>query len=131
MEIKTKFNHGQRVQAIISGQEEYDEECPICEGKGEYIFKETVIECRNSGCYGNGFITKSKKEQWFVPKDSYYNFVIQKIGIELYNSANKKYSDEKSWIYYMSARSGTMFDENNLFSSYEDALEECNKRNVY
>ena len=34
MEIKTKFNFGQRVQAIVQGEEQYKEPCPLCDGTG-------------------------------------------------------------------------------------------------
>ena len=132
MEIKTKFNHGERVQAITLGTEEYQETCCICEGKGHFYYKDKKIECSEQGCWGNGYILKAKPNQWFVPKDTdfqYSNFVIQKIGIELYNPNNKKVNNNKSWIYYMAASSGTMWNENDCFASIEEAQKECDKRN--
>lgn len=39
MVINTKFNHGERVQAIVLGTEQYKEVCPICEGKGYFYYK--------------------------------------------------------------------------------------------
>lgn len=130
MEIKTKFNHGQRVQAIIQGKEEYTEKCPICEGNGYFIYKNKKIDCSESGCWGNGYIKKQKKSAWYIPKDiNWSNFVIQKIGAELYNPNNKKVSENRSWIYYMADSSGTMWNEDNLFASVEEAQVECDKRN--
>lgn len=129
MEIKTKFNHGQRVQAIMYAEEGYNEVCPVCEGKGTFEFKGRTIDCSEEGCYGKGFIRKYKEKQWFVPDEAYFNFVVQRIGVELYNPNNKKYKDQRSWIYYMADSSGSMFDENNLFASVEEAEAECLKRN--
>jgi len=40
MKIETKFDFGQRVQAIIYSEEEYVEKCPMCEGNGYFVFKE-------------------------------------------------------------------------------------------
>ena len=129
MEIITKFNHGQRVQAISYGEEEYVEKCPVCEGKGFFIYKDRKIGCSESGCWGKGYVAKYRNKKWFVPTDPYYNFVVQKIGVELYNPNNKTVSSNRSWIYYMAANSGTMFDEKNVFSSSKEAQEECDKRN--
>ena len=133
MEIKTKFNHGQRVQAIIQGQEKYTEKCPICEGNGYFTYKDKKIECSESGCWGKGYITKYKETNWHIPKNidsiGWSNFEIQKIGVELYNPNNKKVSKNRSWIYYMADSSGTMWNEDNLFASVEEAQAECEKRN--
>ena len=134
MEIITKFNFGQRVQAIVQGQEYYKEKCPLCEGTGKVQVKTTVVCCFENGCYGNGYINKSKPSAWYIPKDvdsiGWSNFVVQKIGIEMHNPNNKRVSRNRSWIYYMADGSGTMWDENNLFASEDEAQKECNKRNA-
>jgi hypothetical protein len=133
MEIKTKFNFGQRVQAIVQGEEQYKEPCPLCDGTGMVQVKETIVDCFHHGCYGGGFIIKTKPSAWYVPKDEnslgWSNFVIQKIGVEMHNPNNKKVSDKKSWIYYMADSSGTMWNENNLFATIQEAQTECDNRN--
>lgn len=100
MTIETKFNHGQRVQGIVQGQEFYKENCPVCEGNGSFFYKDRKIDCSENGCWGNGYIDKYKNSGWYVPKDSdligWSNFVIQKIGVELYNPNNKKVSGNRS-----------------------------------
>lgn len=132
MVIETKFNHGQRVQGIVQGQESYIEKCPVCEGNGYFLYKDRKIDCSESGCWGEGYITKYKNSNWHIPKNDgwgWSNFVIQKIGVELYNPNNKKVSDNRSWIYYMAGNSGSMWNENDLFASVEEAQAECDKRN--
>ncbi len=127
MDIKTKFKHSDRVQAITHGIKEVKTTCDCCNGSGN-------IQISNYGenqcpkCYGKGFTTSWEDEKWYVPSD-YYNFVIQKIGMELYNPNNKKYFKSRSWIYYMADSSGTMFDEKDCFASIEEAQQECDKRN--
>lgn len=129
MIIETKFNHGQRVQAIVYSTEQYNESCSFCDGLGHFFHKDEKIDC--SKCWGNGFILKQKNKKWYVPTvdSDYFNFVIQKIGAELYNPNNKKVSGNRSWIYYMSDSSGTMFAEKDLFASIKEAQEECDRRN--
>lgn len=127
MNIETKFNHGDRVQAITNGTKEITNICEFCEGSGTIYYKGENIECPK--CFGSGFFTSFEAYKWFVSLDDYYNFTIQRIGVELYNPNNKKWKNKRSWIYYMSAESGTMFDENDCFSSVKEAQEECDKRN--
>lgn len=132
MEIKTKFNFGQRVQAIVLRFEQYKEICPICEGEGHFLYKNRIIDCQEPGCWGEGYITKTKSKQWYVPKDEkseWSNFVIQKIVVELYDPNNKKLSGNKSRICYAFDSSGTMWDENDCFASIEEAQKECDIRN--
>ena len=131
MEIKTKFNLGQRIQCILQGIENIEEKCLICEGKGFFFYKEKKIYCQE--CGGEGSTIKHLPAKWYVPKGfdnvEWSNFVIQKIGVEMYNSKNKKMSDYKDRIYYMAGNSGTMWNENNCFASIEKAQAECDKRN--
>jgi excinuclease UvrABC ATPase subunit len=129
MIIETKFNHGQRVQAIVYSTEEYKEKCSFCDGLGYFIHKDEKIACAKY--WTNGFILKTKNKRWYVPIEdtNWYNFVIQKIGVELYNPNNKKVSNNKSWIYYMTESLGNMFAEKDLFASIEEAQEECDRRN--
>lgn len=132
MQVDFKFNFGQRVQGIVQGNEEYEEKCPVCEGNGHFFYKDNKIECSESGCWGEGYIKKSKPTAWYIPKDDFpqwSNFVVQKIACEFYNPNNKKYSSKRSWIYYMSDSSGTMWNEKDLFGSIKEAQEECDKRN--
>lgn len=130
MEIKTKFNFGDRVYPIYHGKEDYREECPICKGKGTVFLVEKHYDCPGEGCYGNGYVNKCRDSKWFTSKELSDSFVIQKIGIELHNPNNKKHSHNRSWTYVMAANSGNMLDENNCFISKEEAEKECIKRNL-
>lgn len=132
MIIETKFNFGQRVQAIVQGSKKVREKCPVCEGLGHFFYKGKQIGCQEDGCWGEGYITKSLPNGWYIPGDSegWDNFVVQKIGMEMYNSNNKKVSGNRSWIYYMAGNSGTMWNETELFASVEEAQAECDRRNA-
>ena len=100
----------------------------MCNGDGEInIPKHGNINCPE--CNGIGHKTTYIIDLWYIPDNRYYNFVVQKIGMELYNINNKKYNNERSWIYYMADSSGNMFNENDCFASIEEAQKECNLRN--
>ena len=129
MTIETKFNHGQRVQAITYAQDQYEEMCPACQGTGKVTVNGVEFGCGNEFCWGEGYIRKYKPKQWFVPKDAFYNFVIQKINTETYNPKNRISKEYKDRVWYMAGASGTMFYEEELFLTEKEAQEECDRRN--
>lgn len=130
MEIKTKFNFGDRVYPIYLGDQPYTEKCSVCEGTGKVTLGGKQFDCPESGCWGAGIIYRSKNTGWFTSKELSESFVVQKIGVELHNPNNKKHSHNRSWTYVMAANSGNMLDENNCFISKEEAEKECIKRNL-
>lgn len=81
MEIKTKFNFGQRIQHITRGSQQVSIICPLCHGNKEVqvVGSDEYMSCPK--CYGEGYKTIYKPTAWYVPKKPYFNFVIQKIGI--------------------------------------------------
>ena len=129
MEIKTKFNFGQRIQHITRGSQQVSIICPLCHGNKEVqvVGSDEYMSCPK--CYGEGYKIEYKPTMWYVPEDPHFNFVIQHIGINLYNPNNKKWDNERNWIYYMPASSETMCDEKDCFASIEEAQAECDKRN--
>ena len=129
MDIKTKFNFGQRIQHINRGNQQVNIVCPLCHGKKEVqvVSSDEYVTCPK--CYGDGYKTEYKPTMWYVPEDSYSNFVIQHIGINLHNPNNKKWNEKRNWIYYMNDSSGTMYDEKDCFASIEEAQAECDRRN--
>jgi len=129
MNIETKFNHGQRIQAITFGQESYNEKCACCDGVGYFLHNNVKHTCQANGCY-NGYVQKPKNKKWYVPNMPMYNFVIQRIGVEIYNPNNEKYSNNRSWVYYMADSSGSMFNEKDCFANKEEAQKECDLRNL-
>ena len=126
MKIETKYDFGKRLYPIMRGTEQYNEKCEFCEGVGYIIHKGKEIGCQE--CYGEKIVTKFKKLQWFIAKN--HSFVVQRISTEHFNPNNKSVSTNGDKITYMAANSGTMWRENELFSSIEEAEKECLKRNL-
>ena len=92
------------------------------------IIKDKKFECPD--CYGKGGRTEYKTKAWNIVNDegilSGYDNVI-KIDIDI--------TKEKTEIRYLLGRkysksySGTLWDENDLFKTIEEAEIECKKRN--
>ena len=124
MNISTKFDLGDRVQAISFSRKDKEVKCKVCKGKGEINIPEYgKSECPE--CYGRGIIIISEPERWFISDYTHSNFEIKRISVDLYQDKN-----EDNRIYYMSGTSGTMFYECDLFLTKKEAQKECDKRNT-
>lgn len=131
MEIKTKFNLGDKVYPITYRMEVVKQTCNLCEGKGFVYVKTKKILCPEEGCYGKGKIEKYIGNKWQLSKIGGipYPITINRIGIEVYNRKYKKLSEYEDRIYYMEDSSRSMYFEHNCFASIEEAEKECKKRN--
>ena len=128
MELKTKFNLGDKVLGISHYSKEVFIPCSTCDGIGEITIKDKNFKCTD--CYGEGGNTEYKTKEWNTANDeegmSGYNNVI-KIDIDI--------TKEETRIRYLLGRKysksycGTLWDENDLFENAEDAELECTKRN--
>jgi len=128
MEIKTKFNLGEKVVGISHYSKEVFIPCLTCDGIGEITIKDKKFECPD--CYGQCGNTEYKTKEWNIANDeevmSGYNNVT-KIDIDI--------TKEETKIRYLLGRkysksySGSLWDENDLFKTVEEAEAECSKRN--
>ena len=128
MELKTKFNIGDKVTGISHYRKEVFIPCLTCDGIGEITIKDKNFKCPD--CYGEGGNTEYKTKEWNTANEegvmSGYNNVI-KIDIDI--------TKEETRIRYLLGRkysksySGTLWDENDLFKNVEEAELECTKRN--
>lgn len=126
MNIKTKYNLGDNVIAIVNSNKVVTKECHVCKGKGEVeIPNYGLTDCPE--CYGSGTISKTEMTGWHIPNDEYYHFKIKKIYTTNYLKQTVLNKDK---VQYMShPNGGTLFKEDNLFLSREEAQAECDKRN--
>ena len=125
MEVKTKFNLKDEVYPITHGMKEVITECSICHGKGEIEVGGNTYRCPE--CYGTGEHRECKDAEWYVATNLIGK--IGKVDIELYS--NKKYGESKT-SYMLSSTgigSGTLWNENDLFLTFDEAQQECDKRN--
>ena len=128
MEIKTKFNLGDKVVGILHYMKEIFIPCSTCDGIRMIIIKDKKFECPD--CYGEGGRTEYKTKAWNIANDegilSGYDNVV-KIDIDV--------TREKTEIRYLLGRkysksySGTLWDEDDLFKTTEEAEAECERRN--
>jgi len=129
MEIKTKFNLGNKVVGILHCTKEIIIPCLTCDATGEIMIKDKKFECPD--CYGEGGQKEYKTKEWNIATNDEgilfgYDNVI-KIDIDI--------TREKTEIRYLLGReysksySGTLWNENDLFKTTEEAEVECERRN--
>lgn len=128
MEIKTKYNLGDKVYQIHSYSKEEFAKCPACEGRGHVYVNEFKFTCEK--CYGHGGTAVYPPVKWHVSNE------VGKIGkIEATLYANKYLDDwqRKNETRYMlditGVGSGTCYYEDNLYSTEDEAIAECDRRN--
>lgn len=126
MTVETKFDLGQSVYIIHESCGNKQVDCKPCSGKGGIFNDDVYFQC--SKCYGSGKVTKHESFGWRVV---YEKAKVGKINIELTHPKYKEYSKRR--IHYMvdatGVGSGSLWSEDNIFSTLEEAQQECDKRN--
>jgi len=130
MEIKTKFNLGDKVLGISHCTKEIIIPCSTCDSTGEITIKDKKFECPD--CYGEGGHNEYQPEAWYIVTEGLFscydnNVNVVKIDIDI--------TKEETKIRYLLGRkysksySGTLWDENDLFKTVGEAEAECERRN--
>ena len=134
MNLQTKFNIGDKVATIQNFSEEIFKTCSTCEGSGKIQIKDKEFDCPD--CYGKGGTEEWETKKWNVANNkgilSGYDKVI-KVDIDVFRNKG----DIKSTIIiryilgyrYSDSSCGTLWPEEDVFGSIEEAQLECNKRN--
>lgn len=114
MEIKTKFDIGNRVYPIIKINNTIREKCPVCNGTGKIEYKSKLYECPESNC-NKGFIYKFAKKKYEVG----HSIIIRKIDIIK--------TKHKTEVLYFENESGSggYHEEEFLFGTLEEAMNKC------
>lgn len=127
MEIKTKYNYNQWVFPIMFYREEKWIPCKSCNTTGEIALADgEVIYCPK--CYGKRGKEEYLPVKWMIVYELYGQ--IKNIRVNLYS--NKKYG-ESEYTYMLSSTgvgSGTLWKEDELFLTEEEAQIECDRRNL-
>lgn len=132
MEIKTKFDLGQRVYIIHKSGQLIKVICPACSGTGDITIdnmgKTFEFICPN--CQGSTIVESWFDANWQV---AYEKVKIGKVQVELYRETFINKGIGKNRVTYMvdetGIGSGSFWNEDEVFGTYEEALEECRKRN--
>ncbi len=125
MNFKTKFSIDDFVYPISQGRFGKFVTCKICDGKKRITInniEKTSMLC--PGCYGEGGENKWFPDDWRVEIESASK--VGRINIEQHKQREQKttYMIEETGI-----GSGTIWHEDRLFLSKEEAETECKKRN--
>lgn len=128
MNIKTRFDLGQKVWLIVNASRNMKPNCSFCDGVGKVFIEgagKKVVSQKCPECYGHGYISKYSPEEWKPEFES----TIGKIDIEYYDQREKRKNSINYMLYYSGVGSGSVLKEENLFASLEEAQAECDKRN--
>ena len=132
MEFKTKYNHGDTVYMITRHMTYKIESCPTCNNLGKVEINGESFTCPNCRGYSKQIADKEKWELYTYQECG----IIGRITAESYD---KKYcvndKEKKLKFTYMvdvtGIGTGSIWDENNLFLTREEAITECERRNNY
>lgn len=121
MKIETKYNIGDLVYPIRNQQNKVHVVCPMCLDKGNITVNNFTRICPE--CYGQ------RQYKW-LPTQWDVMYVdasrIGKVKVEIF-------AETKETTYMIEATgigSGSIWDEDTLFLTSEEAQEECDKRNA-
>jgi hypothetical protein len=124
MIITTKFDLGQIVYPISQRQTKEIIPCLACGGKGIITLLDNT-NCVCPRCYGDGGKSKWLCLEWYQDKCG----VIGSIKVSIYDDNPNNEDEYRYMLDITGIGSGTLWPEDRLFSTYDDALFECDRRN--
>lgn len=128
MKIETKYSLGDFVYPINTRFESVKVpiNCPVCNDKGKVELNDKSYTCPE--CRGYTYHTVDGDIKWYITD---YKGHVGKINLGLYDNKYKHSNHDE--IRYMldstGVDSGSLWDEENLFLTKEDAQLECDRRN--
>lgn len=127
MQLATKYDLGQRVWAIYHDSQRVQAPCAACDGEGQLaLVKGGAVQCRE--CYGRRTVPTQRALGWRVRGPG----VVGKVTVE---RVAARYADDypDRTVYMLDITgvgSGTLWSEDTLFPSEEDADAEVSARNA-
>jgi len=124
MKITTKFDLDEIVYVIQKGGYSEFINCPTCEGVGRITVEATGEELTCPKCYGRGGHAEWIPHLWGVKHE--YTSSVGRIDTVRYSAGENKntYMLEATGI-----GSGTLWPEDSLFHTLDEAKQECSVRN--
>ena len=131
MNITTKFDLGQRVYIIHREGQFVKQKCHACSGNGGIVLEYNGFSFICSNCQGSGITETWYSTNWLIAHEK---VKIGKVQVELYRQTYINKGSGKDRIIYMvdetGIGSGNVWNEDDVFGTYEEALEEFEKRNL-
>lgn len=126
MEIKTKLSIGEMMYPIRSTTYIGKETCQTCDGIGHINVKNWDDQsCPR--CYGVGYIENYGVKEWRID-EGFSGLKVSTIEIEIKNIRKNSLKYETK-VRYFPVGYGNWINEEDIFTSKEEALLECEKRN--
>lgn len=128
MIVATEFELGQTVYPIHQRWERTQVNCPVCDGTGRLkLVKGGDVDCTNRECiYGR--VTVTNVHKWTPSGD------VGQVGQVRFEITSPEFGDRSDGRRYMltstGVGSGTLWNEDDLCASPEDAVAECELRNI-
>lgn len=127
MRLDSIYNIGDRVIHIVRTRPYDVVDCEYCSGVGRLTFQENGDEIRCPKCHGTKVMRKILERQWVIDAER-SSMTIAKIEIEY------RLGEKASKVTYMCTEtgcpSGSVYNEEDLFLTFADAVAECDKRNM-
>jgi hypothetical protein len=129
MKIETKFNLGDVVYGISKRTQQVKHTCGACNGAGKVELNGKSFTCPE--CWGRGHTTTTEPMAWRVSTDLFPSIIGR---VEAIRYAENELKDNDNATRYMVVStgigSGTLWSEESLFSSLEEAQAVCDAHNA-
>jgi hypothetical protein len=129
MKIETKFNLGDVVYGISKRIHQVKHTCGACNGAGKVELNDKSFTCPE--CWGRGYTTTTEPMAWRVATDLFPS-TIGRVGVVRYAKNYLKDNDNETRYMVSSTGvgSGSLWSEESLFSSLEEAQAVCDDHNM-
>jgi hypothetical protein len=131
MDIKTKYNFKDFVIPICTRREKIKvpKNCSVCKDEGKVDLNGKKYTCPE--CYGYTYHYEEGELEWYILENN--SGFIGRINVEFYDNQYIVEDGRENEISYMldstGVGTGTLWREDCLFRSFQEAQDECDKRN--
>ena len=127
MEFKTKFDIDQRVYGITLTEKPHYIQCSTCKGAENVIINEEIFPCPKCSFSTKGKVYSYSYKEWITDISGVIGLVQAEFSTARYNeepALKHQYMIDSTGI-----GSGTVWKENRLFLTREEAQKECDRLN--
>ena len=121
--IMPKFDLGESVYHISRSKIKTEVTCYVCQGSGKLHIEDEVFTCPK--CHSHGYFAEWSNEKWSVQGSGR----IGRVEAIWYLPGYQHESEVRYMLNSTGVGSGTLYREDRLFATYEEAQAECNTRN--